>query len=126
MAAGLVPFVGLSAWFWFDSSALGLQLLNLYSFGITSFLMGTWWQPLGGDSRVFGAVAGNGIFLLAVGSLAWLPDFFPLISAVLLLLIYILEQHTPWVSLRQKEYGRLRLVVTLIASGCLFLAHLRI
>lgn len=126
MVAGLAPFAGLTLWLCLDQNAPGLQLLNLYSFGITSFLLGTWWQPLAGNGRAFGAIVGNGLFLVTAFSLAWLPTFFPTVSALLLLLILALEQYTPWVGLRDHHYRRLRLIVTLSASACLLLAQWRL
>ena len=126
MFAGLVPFAVLAAWFWVDGSRESLQPLNLYSFGIVSFLVGTWWQPLAVGSRVFGALVGNALFLVAAGLLVWAPNSFPIAAALLLLLIFVLEQCMPWVGLQQRRYRRSRLMVTACASVCLIVVQLRV
>lgn len=123
MVAGLAPFVFLALWCWIAPNSDASRLLNIYSFGIVSFMVGTWWQPLAGDARAFGAVVGNGLFLLAAFALVLIPEMFALVAAILLLVIYTVEQLTPWIGLQQTRYRRYRLAITIVASACLMLAQ---
>lgn len=119
--AGLIPFVFLTVALLLDSTSdSALQALNIYSFGILSFLCGSWWlarsiKPL----QIWRVLISNLIFLAGFASYLWVSTYFPLIAALLFITVYLLEYYTPLVAAVSKQYHRLRLLLTVIVASCL-------
>jgi hypothetical protein len=123
---GLIPFVGLSSWIVFangDTSAI--FALNLYAFGIISFLTGSWWRNQISDQPTSQLLLlSNGFFLAAFFALLLFSEMSLVILALILLGTLVIEQFTTLVGLYRQEYRRMRLWLSSVASGSMILAFL--
>ena len=121
--AGLLPFV--LPVLWLALSPAGApswlaSLVGVYALGIICFLTGSWWG-FGLDARSSPALwLSNLVFLAAVGLFAFLPHWWPLCAALLLLLLYGLEQISRPIPAQQRDYRQMRLWLTLVAGGSMF------
>ena len=121
--AGLLPFV--LPVLWLAVSPAGeypwlASLVGVYALGIICFLTGTWWG-FGLDARSSPSLwLSNGVFLAAVGLFAFLPAWWPLSAAVLLVLLFALERILRSLPEQQASYRQMRMWLTLIAGGSMF------
>ncbi len=125
--AGLLPFVVPVAWLavapagaypWLE------PLVGVYALGIICFLTGSWWG-FGLDARSSSALwLSNLVFLAAVGLFVFLPAWWAPSAALLLLLLFALEQIARPLPAQQGAYRRMRLWLTLIAGGSMLGLHL--
>lgn len=124
---GLIPFLGLSLLLLFSpEQSQALFALEMYSFGIVSYLAGTWWlkSPQGPDW--LSAVFGHGVFLLAFFVLVMLPQLFLGVAAVLLAVMYATERYSQLLGTFSPKYLTLRRNLTLVASICLLAVQVRL
>ncbi len=121
--AGLLPFVVPVAWL--ALSPVGAypwlqSLVGVYALGIICFLTGSWWG-FGVDARSSPALwLSNLVFLAAVGLFVFAPAWWPFSAAILLLLLFVLEQISRPLPAQQGAYRQMRLWLTLIAGGSMF------
>ena len=121
--AGLLPFVVPVLWLattptgaypWLES------LVGVYALGIICFLTGSWWG-FGLDARSSPALwLSNLVFLAAIALYVFLPAWWALCAALLLFLLFVLEQLSRPIPAPQNAYRQMRLWLTLIAGGSLF------
>lgn len=126
--AGLLPFVfiPLAYSFGWASQAWLLNVLSVYSFGIYSFMCGTWWQvdrddvPSMGQNKV-GLLLSNCMFLAGFFIFVMASDNWFISAALLFLGLLFLECYTHLVGRSSAVYKRMRLVLTSVASTSLVL-----
>ena len=117
---GLIPFIALALalTLGIGQRAVVANALNLYAFGIGSFMLGSWWRvSTGKESQI---CLSNALFLLLFFVLVLIPVYFPLIAAAVFLLTYGIEQHTQIVDIERGNYGRFRKLLTAVVVACLF------
>ena len=93
-----------------------LWIVNAYAFGIVAFLTGSWWGMALQSRRPRALVMSNLYFLAAAAVFVFAPAWWPLIAAVLLVAIYLAEQHTALFPPTPAAYRGLRVRLTLGAS----------
>ncbi len=119
---GLVPFVVPAILIVAGVGPLGslLWLVNAYAFGIVCFLTGSWWGMALESGRWRALVMSNLYFLAAVGVFVFLPTWWPLVAAVLLIALYFAELDSRLLPPPSPAYRRLRLHLTVVASASMF------
>lgn len=122
---GLVPFVVPAIMIVADSGPLPILLwiINAYAFGIVCFLTGSWWGMALKSGRPRALVLSNLYFLAAATVFVFAPVWWPLIAAVLLVTLYLAEQHTPLFPPTTPAYRNLRIQLTLVASLSMLAVH---
>ena len=116
--AGLLPFVVpallVAAGSGHDDTAA--TVAGVYAFGIVSFLCGSWWgfalTPCSGALQVLS----NAFFLLALGAFLLVPGWWPLIAALLLAAIFLVERGSTAMPSFSDDYRSLRRNLSLVAS----------
>ncbi len=115
---GLVPFVVPAILIVAGVGPLPILLwvFNAYAFGIVAFLTGSWWgMALQSGSRR-ALVMSNLYFLAAAAVFVFAPAWWPLIAAVLLVALYLAEQHSSLLPPASPAYRGLRAQLTVVAS----------
>lgn len=117
---GLIPFIALALalTLGIGQRAVVANALNLYAFGIGSFMLGSWWRVSTGKASQI--CLSNALFLLFFFALVLIPVYFPLIAAVVFLLTYGIEQHTQLVDIERGGYGGFRKLLIAVVIACLF------
>ncbi len=115
---GLIPFVVPAILLVADTGPLPILLwiVNAYAFGIVCFLTGSWWGMALQSGRPRALVMSNLYFLAAAAVFVFAPAWWPLIAAVLLVALYLAEQHTSLFAPTSPAYRGLRAQLTAIAS----------
>lgn len=117
--AGLVPFVvpasiAVSGSGFADTATM---LAGAYAFGIIAFLTGSWWG-LGlsaGATRL--PWLSNLYFLLALACFLLLPRWWPLVSALLLFGMLMIERGSTSMPAFEASYRQMRRNLTLVAAA---------
>ena len=119
---GLVPFFVPAILIVAGIGPLGtlLWLVNAYSFGIVCFLTGSWWGMALGANRWRALVMSNLYFLVAAGVFVFVPTWWPVVAAVLLIALYFAERDNNLLPPQDPAYRRLRLHLTVVASLSMF------
>lgn len=119
--AGLLPFVVPAVLVLSDSeySALSRTITGVYAFGIIAFLSGSWWGLALTPGRGVVLLVSNICFLLALLCFLFLPQWWALMSALLLLGILLTERYADFMPFLDDGYRSLRRNLTLIAGGSL-------
>lgn len=116
--AGLLPFV-VPALLVATGSAhaeSATAIAGVYAFGIISFLCGSWWGfALPPASGVLPLLS-NACFLLALGAFLFAPGWWPLIAALLLPAMLLIERGSTAMPAFSDDYRALRGNLSLIAS----------
>lgn len=121
---GLVPFVAPALILLFRPEANWvIEALQLYAFGIISYLTGTWWLNQK-NSHTKAAIVGHGLFLIAFfGLWLWPAGFFPL-AALVLALLYLIERRSELAGRFESGYHTTRRRLTLVAIISLGIAQI--
>lgn len=93
-----------------------LWIVNAYAFGIVCFLTGSWWGMALKSGRSRALVMSNLYFLAAAAVFLFAPAWWPLLAAVLLVALYLAEQHTALFPPTPPAYRSLRAQLTVVAS----------
>ncbi len=117
--AGLIPFVvpALLVLGGFGRAELWQSIAGAYAFGIIAFLTGSWWGLALVPATRSVLLLSNAYFLLALACYLSATHYWPLAAALLLLAIYITEQHTTLLPGFAQDYRKLRGILTLVAGG---------
>lgn len=124
--AGLIPFVvpALLVLFGTQHASLSNSIAEAYSFGIVSFLCGSWWgMALRSGSRKT-LILSNAYFIVAFLVFVFLPNWWSLTAALLLISISITEQSLVRLFALPRFYRRMRVVLTAVASASMLTLHL--
>ena len=124
---GLIPFVALSVMCFFELSPYKLEpkgILEIYSFGIFTFLCGTLWPKNGIDMQNYKSLLSNGLFLIAFFCFVFAPGHWLLIAGFLFIAIYLFEIRTKALEKLNESYKKLRRNLTIVASLSVFLAYI--
>ncbi len=115
---GLIPFFVPAILIVAGIGPLGtlLWLVNAYAFGIVCFLTGSWWGMALESSRWRALVMSNLYFLTAAGIFVFVPTWWPVVAAVLLVALFFAEQDSSLLPSLSPAYRRLRLHLTVVAS----------
>ena len=116
--AGLLPFVipALLVAAGSGHAETAAAIAGVYAFGIVSFLCGSWWgfalTPTSGALQLLS----NVLFLFALGAFLLAPGWWPLIAALLLAVIYLVERGSTAMPSFSDDYRVLRRNLSLVAS----------
>lgn len=123
--AGLIPFVVPAILIVADTGPLPILLwiVNAYAFGIVCFLTGSWWGMALNSGRPEALLLSNLYFLAAAAVFVFAPAWWPLIAALLLVALYLAEQHTALFPPSGAAYRRLRALLTVGASVSMLAVH---
>ena len=124
--AGLVPFIVPAAMI-VAGSANGAFLVSFsgaYAFAIICFLTGSWWGMALAPGSRSALLLSNLYFLIAFFIFLFANQVWPIAAAVLLMGIYLAEQHSSLFSEFPATYRKMRTVLTLIASVCMLAIHI--
>ena len=124
--AGLIPFVvpALVLVLNLEQSTLALQIVNVYAFGIICFLCGTWWGMALREGNRRALLLSNVIFLIAFFCFILAPQWWALISCLLLVSLFIIELNTSIIPAFSSDYRIMRATLTLVAGGSMLSAFL--
>ena len=116
--AGLIPFIVPAAMIATNSehSAFLVSFTGAYAFGIICFLTGSWWGMALAPGLRFALLLSNVCFLIAIFVFLFASQVWSIAAAVLLIGIYVAEQHSSLFSEFPKAYRKMRAVLTLLAS----------
>ena len=122
--AGLIPFIPLALAAGYTASVTMLHLLAVYSFGIFSFLVGSWWGIGLLRYQTLVLCLSNALFLVAATLFAWLSlEQWLAVSGILFVIIFLIEGRLAAFVRQPDYYRRLRLHLTLgvaISQFCLY------
>ena len=124
--AGLVPFIVPAALI-VAGSEHGAFLFNFtgtYALGIICFLTGSWWGIALAPGLRSALLLSNLYFLIAFFIFLFANQVWPIAAAVLLMGIYLAEQHSSLFSEFPETYRKMRTVLTLIASVSMLAIHI--
>ena len=123
--AGLVPFVipALLIVVGSEHSLFLRQFSELYALGIICFLTGSWWGMALTPGSRSALLMSNLYFLIALFVYFFAIQIWALAAAVLIMGIFIAEQHSSLFSEFQETYRRMRTYLTLIASASMLAIH---
>ncbi|MFT5663041.1 MAG: hypothetical protein ACI9JR_000422 [Gammaproteobacteria bacterium] len=124
--AGLVPFIVPAGMIVADSehATFLISFTGVYAFGIICFLCGSWWgRALTHGSRS-ALLLSNLYFLIAFFGFLFANQVWPIAAAVLLMGIYLAEQHSSLFSGFSETYRKMRTILTLIASVSMLVIHI--
>ena len=123
--AGLLPFVVLAGFVIALPESDNARLaLDLYAFGIISFLCGAWWPVADMQQAAFWRILlSNVIFLAAFFAIVLVRDVWLPIAAALLVIILAIEQFSTILPTVSAHYRRMRTVLTAVASLSLLAAY---
>lgn len=124
--AGLVPFIVPAALIVAGSEhgAFLVSFSGAYAFGIICFLTGSWWGMALAPGSRSALLLSNLYFLIAFFIFLFANQVWPIAAAVLLMGIYLAEQHSSLFSEFPETYRKMRTVLTLIASVSMLAIHI--
>jgi len=124
--AGLIPFIVPTALIVAGSEhgALLVSFSGAYAFGIICFLTGSWWGMALSPGSRSALILSNLYFLIAFLIFLFANQVWPIAAAVLLMGIYLAEQHSSLFSEFPENYRKMRTVLTLIASVSMLAIHI--
>ena len=116
--AGLLPFVvpALLVATGSGHAETAAAVAAVYAFGIVSFLCGSWWGFALTPSSGTLPLLSNVFFLFALGGFLLAPGWWPLIAALLLATIYLVERGSTAMPSFSDDYRALRRNLSLVAS----------
>ena len=116
--AGLIPFIVPAAMIAANSehSALLITFTGAYAFGIICFLTGSWWGMALVPGSRSALLLSNLYFLIAFFIFLFASQVWSIAAAVLLIGIYLAEQHSSLFSEFPEAYRKMRAVLALLAS----------
>jgi len=124
--AGLIPFIVPAAMIAANSehSAFLVSFTGAYAFGIICFLTGTWWGMALAPGSRSALLLSNLFFLAAFFIFLFVNQVWPIAAAIVLVGIYLAEQHSSLFSEFPKTYRKMRTVLTLLASVSMLAIHI--
>lgn len=116
--AGLIPFIVPAAMIaaGSDHSAFLVSFTGAYAFGIICFLTGSWWGMALVPGSRSALLLSNLHFLIAFFIFLFASQIWSIAAAVLLLGVYLAEQHCSLFSEFPKAYRKMRAILTLFAG----------
>ncbi|SIT02063.1 DUF3429 domain-containing protein [Neptunomonas antarctica] len=125
--AGLIPFVALPFLQYFGLVEM-TQLqptINAYAFGIISFICGTWWRAdMATVAQTPALILSNCVFLIGFFAFVLLPNVWPLIAAVLLLILFTIEHYTSLIGRFSMSYKFMRGTLSVLASIAMLCSYI--
>ena len=128
--AGAVPFVFAAIFMYWDLERLPLigdvqKVIDVYGLVIVVFIAGSFWGisvNLSENKRTTLMILSNALTLIAFFSYFWLQIIpFQLVLIVLLVALLLVDYWLFFLEVNTKEYVTLRLVVSIIVIGSLFI-----
>lgn len=124
--AGLAPFIIPAALVVAGSEhgAFLISFTGAYAFGIICFLTGSWWgMALTPGSRP-ALLLSNLYFLIAFFIFLFANQFWPIAAAILLMGVYLAEQHSSLFPEFPEAYRKMRTVLSLVATLSMLAIHM--
>lgn len=124
--AGLIPFISLAVLSnLLTDKSLVIDCLNLYTFGIFTFLCGAWWPTTDMQSAKFWRIVlSNILFLIAFFTFLLIPEQWLAIGACLFILIWSIERFSSLIPKTSHTYSHLRMILTIVASISMITTYL--
>lgn len=124
--AGLIPFIVPAAMIAANSehSAFLINFSGAYAFGIICFLSGSWWGMALVPGSRSALLLSNLYFLIAFFIFLFAGQVWSIAAAVLLIGIYLAEQHSSLFPEFPKTYRKMRALLTLLASVSMLGIHI--
>ena len=124
--AGLIPFVApaMALALGIEHGLLSLSMVNVYAFGIISFLCGSWWGAALQRQQRAGLILSNALFLVAFFVFCFAIDWWPLAACLLLACLFVIERTGVAMPFTSRAYSSMRAVLTGIAAVSMLVVHL--
>ena len=124
--AGLIPFISLAVLSnLLTDKSLVIDCLNLYTFGIFTFLCGAWWPTTDMQSAKFWRIVlSNILFLIAFFTFLLLPEQWLAIGAGLFVIVWAIERFSTLIPKTSDTYSQLRMILTIVASLSMITTYL--
>jgi len=124
-SAGLIPFVvpALLVITASGYSDIAIRITDTYAFAIICFLTGSWWGVSSGPGKRPGIILSNAFLVLTFLLFLLAPSWWSLAAAILLPFIFVLERGMSLFPVLPNYYQHMRAILTIIASGSLFVVH---
>ena len=116
--AGLIPFIVPAAMITANSvhSDFLISFTGAYAFGIICFLTGSWWGMALAPGSRSALLLSNLYFLVAFFIFLFASQVWSLAAAILLIGIYLAEQHSSLFSEFPETYRKMRAALTLLSG----------
>ena len=120
--AGLIPFIVPAAMITANSvhSDFLISFTGAYAFGIICFLTGSWWGMALAPGSRSALLLSNLYFLVAFFIFLFASQVWSLAAAILLIGIYLAEQHSSLFSEFPETYRKMRAALTLLSGVSMF------
>ena len=124
--AGLIPFVVPAFLIATVSpySEMSMAIIQIYAFGIISFLTGSWWGWGLSSGKAGLLLLSNLYFLSALFVFVMADHWWPLASAILFFSIFLAEKTSSLFGDLPQHYQKIRIILTMIASLSMLVTHL--
>ena len=104
-------------------AGVAITIAGAYAFGIIAFLTGAWWGMALAPGNARAMWLGNLYFLVALFAYLFAPARWPLAAALLLVAIYLAEQHSSMLPGFSASYRRVRVTLTAVAAASMLAIH---
>jgi hypothetical protein len=115
---GAIPFLAffLAAVFWGGLPADWQTVNDSYALGIILFLLGSWWGVALIVPNPLITVLSNALFLFALAAFLWLNPWWPLIAAILFVVMLVSEGSSYTFKRQTPSYRKMRKQLSCIAA----------